>query len=67
MKLGKSIRYTNVDTQSGSSRYTVIFARSSIRVERLSFETEVSRSWWILLSEKGEDNLPWLTEFSKVI
>jgi len=37
MKLGKSIRYKNADTQAGSSR----FARSSIRVERMSFEIEV--------------------------
>ena len=41
MKLGKGIRYKNDDIQSGSSRYVVRFARSSIRAERLPSEIEV--------------------------
>lgn len=41
MTLIKGIIHKNADTQSGSSSYTVKFARSSIRAERLTFEIDV--------------------------
>lgn len=59
MKLGKSIRYKNADTQSSSSRYPVRFARSSIRAETLPFEIEFYCFKKLMdHTKKGKDNVP---------